>query len=326
MNSSKKLISIVTPVFNEQENISHYHDRITKIADSLSEKYDFEFIVTDNCSTDNSFELLKQIAQKDQRFRIFKLSRNYGYQKSIWTGYCQAKGDAAIEFDCDLQDPPELLPQFLEKWEKGYKIVYGVRNKRAENFLKTKQIVDFPFVRKIFYKIINAISDVELPENAGDFILMDKVILNLIQNISDHNIYLRGTIFSLGFSKIGIEYVREKRIYGKTKFHFFKSLKLALDGIVSQSVIPLKIATVFGLIIALLTAILSGSYLFAKMFLDVKLPDGFTTTIVLILFGISMNGLFLGIIGEYIARIYDQQKNRPITIIENIVDKNYNQS
>ena len=271
-------------------------------------------------STDNSFDLLKKIAKQDVRFRIFKLSRNYGYQKSIWTGYCKAKGDAAIEFDCDLQDPPELLPQFLQKWEEGYKIIYGIRNKRAESFFKTKQIVDLPLVRKAFYKLINLISDVDLPENAGDFILMDKIILNLIQNISDHNIYLRGTIFSLGFSKIGIEYKREARVYGKTKFHFFKALKLAVDGIISQSVIPLKIATVFGLIVAFCTMLLSVFYLFSKLFLDIELPDGFTTTIVLILFGISMNGLFLGIIGEYIARIYDQQKNRPITTIEEYVD------
>ena len=316
----KKLISIIIPVFNEQENIEYYYKRITKATDALSEKYDFEFVITDNCSTDNSFDLLKKIAKQDVRFRIFKLSRNYGYQKSIWTGYCKAKGDAAIEFDCDLQDPPELLPQFLQKWEEGYKIIYGIRNKRAESFFKTKQIVDLPLVRKAFYKLINLISDVDLPENAGDFILMDKIILNLIQNISDHNIYLRGTIFSLGFSKIGIEYKREARVYGKTKFHFFKALKLAVDGIISQSVIPLKIATVFGLIVAFCTMLLSVFYLFSKLFLDIELPDGFTTTIVLILFGISMNGLFLGIIGEYIARIYDQQKNRPITTIEEYVD------
>lgn len=322
MSNEKKLISIITPVFNEKENIHYYYDRITKATDGLSDRYDFEFIISDNCSTDNSFALLKEIAQRDSRFKIFRLSRNYGYQKSIWTGYCQAKGDAAIEFDCDLQDPPELLPQFIKKWEEGYKIIYGVRNKRAESFLKTKQIVDFPFVRKIFYKLINLMSEVEMPENAGDFIFMDKVVLDLIQNISDHNIYLRGTIFSLGFPKTGIEYKREARIYGKTKFHFFKSLKLAFDGIISQSVVPLKIATVFGLITALITMLLSGFYLISKLFFNINLPDGFTTTVVLILFGISMNGLFLGIIGEYIARIYDQQKNRPVTVIQDRINDN----
>lgn len=320
MNARKKLISIITPVYNEEENIKYYYDRITKALDVLQNDYDFEFIITDNCSTDRSFELLREIANDDKRFRIFKLSRNFGYQKSIWTAYCQARGDAVIEFDCDLQDPPELLPQFIKKWEDGYKIIYGVRDKRSESFFKTKQIIDLPYVRKLFYKFLNAVSDVNMPENAGDFILMDKIILNLIQNISDHNIYLRGTIFSLGFQKIGIPYVREKRIYGKTKFNFFKSLKLALDGIVSQSVFPLKVATVFGIIIAFVTMLLSFFYLFSKLFWDINLPDGFTTTIVLILFGISMNGLFLGIIGEYIARIYAQQKNIPITIIEDKIN------
>lgn len=315
-NNAKPLISIITPVYNEQENIQYYYDRITAVTDTLSDQYRFEFILTDNRSTDNTFKLLEAIAANDSRVRVFRLSRNYGYQKSIWTGYCQARGDAAIEFDCDLQDPPELLPQFLAKWQEGYKIVYGIRDKRQEKFRHTKQMVDFPFMRTLFYKLINKISEVELPANAGDFILIDQRVLHIIQNIQDHNIYLRGTIFSLGFSKTGVKYERELRRYGNTKFHFLLSLKLAMDGIISQSVVPLKFASLVGLMVAFLTMLLSFSYLFTKLFLDIELPDGFTTTIVIILFGISINALFLGVIGEYIARIYDQQKNRPITIID----------
>ena len=312
----KRLISIVTPVFNEEDNIHYYYDRLTQAIEPLSIEYNFEFIITDNSSSDESYELLVDLANKDNRLKIFRLSKNYGYQKSIWTGYCQSNGDAVIELDCDLQDPPELLIDFIKKWSNGYKIVYGIRSKREENFLKTQQIVDFPYVRKIFYKLINLISDVEIPENAGDFILIDRCVVDIIKNISDPNIYLRGTIFSIGFSKIGIPYERKSRINGATKFYFGKSLKLAMDGIISQSVLPLKISSIFGIFVTILTILMSVYFLVAKTILDIPLPDGFTTTIVLILLGISMNALFLGIIGEYIGRIYQKQRKIPITIIE----------
>jgi len=318
---NKKLISIITPMFNEEENVSYYYKNIREITDSLSNEYNFEFIITDNSSTDQTFEIIQNIAQEDKRFRIFRLSRNYGYQKSLWTGYCQSKGDACISIDCDLQDPPEIFYKFLEEWKNSYQIVYGIRESREESFLKSKQIVDIFYLRNFFYILLNKISNNDIPKNAGDFMLIDKKIVEILKGIEDHNIYIRGTIFSLGFNKKGITYKRKARKFGKTKFKFSSSLKLALDGIVSMSGLPLKIASVFGIIIAFLTTILSGYFILAKFFFDINMPAGLTTIIVLILFGISLNALFLGIIGEYIARIYDQRSNRPITIIKESIDK-----
>jgi dolichol-phosphate mannosyltransferase len=309
MVKSKKLISIITPIYNEEENINWYYEKITKEIDRLSDKYDFEIVLTDNCSTDNTFELLEKLARKDKRIRVFKFSRNFGYQKSIWTGYSKAKGDAAIEFDCDLQDPPEFLERFLKEWENGAKIVYGIRKKRQEGFFITS-------LRKTFYRLINKISYNDLPEDAGDFMLIDRVILNHLKNVDDYDLYLRGIIFSFGYKRIGIEYSRNQRLQGVSKFPLKHMIKLAVDGIISQSIVPLRLASYAGLIIAFVALILSSFYIFAKFFLKIYLPTGFTTVAVLILFSISLNAIFLGIIGEYLALIYIQNKKRPMTIIE----------
>ena len=206
-----KLISIVTPVFNEEENINYYYETVTSAIVSLEKSYNFEFIITDNNSSDKTLELLRKISSKDKRLKIFKLSKNYGYQKSLWTGICQSNGDAVIPMDCDLQDPPELIKEFIKHWEDKNKIVYGIRDSRKEKFLETKKVVDFPMFRNIFYYILNKISDDKIPKNVGDFMLIDKVIVNHIKEISDHNIYLRGIIFSLGYKKKSINYHREKR-------------------------------------------------------------------------------------------------------------------
>ena len=317
---AKKLISIITPVYNEEKSLDNYYKVITSEISRYSKIYNFEIIITDNSSTDNTFKILKDFSIKDKRFRIFRLSKNFGYQKSLWTAYCQSNGDAVIPFDCDLQDSPKLLEKFFKLWEDGFEIVYGVRNSRKEKFSSTKKIVDLPFLRNFFYYILNKISDDSIPKNVGDFMLVDKKIVTCLKNIHDHNIFIRGTIFSLGFKKTYVEYDRDERFFGETKFNFRKSLKLALDGIVSSSVIPLRIASITGIVISIFTMFLSIFFILSKFMFNINYPTGLTTIIVLVLFGISLNALFLGIIGEYLSRIYDQQKNRPITIIEKKID------
>jgi len=311
---SKKLISIVTPVYNEEENILLYYGELAKALKPLEDRYDFEIVLTDNGSTDKTFELIKKLAENDSRIRAFRFSRNFGYQRSIYTGFCQARGDAAIDFDCDLQDPPSLLPRFIQEWEKGARIVYGVREKRQEGKAIT-------FMRRFFYRLINAISDEPLPYDAGDFMLLDREILKHLIAVKDQNPYLRGTIFGFGFKQVGIPYERDARRFGTSKFPFIKMLHLAIDGIVSQSSAPLRLASYTGIAVAALTLILSAGYIGAKLLWGVAIPSGFTTTTILILFSISMNGLFLGIIGEYLARIYSQVRQRPITIIEERIDR-----
>jgi len=310
----KKLVSIITPMYNEEENIVRYFKEMNKAIKKLEDKYNFEFIITDNCSTDNTYKLLEEKAKKDKRIKVYTFSKNYGYQRSIWTGYSKSKGDVTIEYDADLQDPPVLLEKFLKEWENGNKIVYGIRTHRQESKIFTK-------LRTLFYFILQKISSNNLPLNAGDFLMLDRQVIDNLVNIKDQNPYLRGTIFSFGFKRKGIEYKRNSRQAGKSKFPFYKCLNLAIDAIISQSVFPLRIATYIGLTVTCITIFLSGFYIFAKFFTDINMPTGFTTTAVLILFSISINALFLGIIGEYLARIYKQVKPEPITIIEKEINR-----
>lgn len=311
--NSKPLISIITPVLNEEENILNFYSRMSKVTAELEEQYDFEFVFTDNHSDDKTFEILTDLASQDKRIRAFRFSKNFGYQNSIFTGYTQARGNAAIEYDCDLQDPPELLTDFLQKWKEGYKIVYGVRATRKEGVILTT-------LRKIFYRLINVVSDVDLPHDAGDFMLLDRLIIDQLIQIEDRDLYIRGLAFSFGYDKTGIIYHRESRAFGETKFSPSKLLQLALNGIVNMSVLPLRVASYFGIFVAFFTLILSIIYGFLRFFNMYEWPAGFTTNVVLILFSISLNALFLGIIGEYLGKLVRQNKKRPISIIESRID------
>ncbi|HTE87640.1 MAG TPA: glycosyltransferase family 2 protein [Terriglobales bacterium] len=309
MTERKRLISICVPVFNEESNIEPLYSALLPIMDQLSERYEFELLFTDNHSTDRTFEALEQLAQRDVRVRAIRFSRNFGFQRSIATSYANARGDAAVQIDCDLQDPPALILDFVRKWEEGYKVVYGVRNMRREGW-------GMNVVRKTFYRIIDWLSEDELPLDAGDFRLVDRCILDELQKFEDNQPYLRGAIAALGFDQIGIPYNRAERQRGKSKFSFGELIGLALDGILNHSVVPLRIATYLGLTISVITFLGLVGYAIGRLFLGKDWPPGFATTIILILGSLSLNALFLGIIGEYLGRIYRQVKRRPLTIVE----------
>lgn len=308
-----KKISIVVPVYNEEENIQTLYDRVDKISKLLIDTYEFEFIFTDNHSEDNSFFILKQLSEIDPRIKIIRFSRNFGYQRSIITGYSFASGEAAIQLDCDLQDPPELLIEFLTLWEQGYQVVYGIRKERKEGWIINA-------ARKIFYRLIDRISADKLPHDAGDFRLIDRCIIDELKKIRDASPYIRGLIASLGFKQIGISYSREARKAGKSKFNLSHLFQLAIDGIVSHSVIPLRMATYLGFLITIGALLLTLVFIYGRFYGSGNWPRGFATTTVLILFGIGLNGLFLGIIGEYLGRIYLQIKIRPLVIIEKTIN------
>ena len=310
----KKKLSIITPVYNEEENILPYYARMLFVLEGLKDKYDFEFIFTDNCSEDNTFNCLHELSKKDSRIKVYSFSRNFGYQKSILTGYQKCTGNAAIEFDCDLQDPPEMIAQFLKEWEAGSDIVYGIRTHRQEGRF-------IGLLRKVFYRLIAKISENDLPYDAGDFMLIDEKILIQLRTVNDTNLYLRGLIFGYGFKRTGICYSRDARVRGVSKFPYRRMFELAVDGIISQSILPLRLASYLGLAIALVTCFMSLFYIGLKFFSEVTVAAGFTTTVLLILFSISINAIFLGIIGEYLARIYTQTKNRPLTIIRKSIDQ-----
>lgn len=311
-NPDRPLISIVIPVYNEVGNIPRLYERLVAVFDELDEKYQFEVLFTDNHSSDGTFEAIGRLAAQDAKIRCLRFSRNFGFQRSILTGYLNARGDAAIQIDADLQDPPELIPQFLEHWEQGSAVVYGVRIGRQEGFLLTK-------ARHIFYRLINALSAEELPEDAGDFRLVDRRILHALSEVDDYHPYLRGLVASFGFDQVGIPYHRAARESGESKFPFRKLIGLATDGILLHSIIPLRIATFIAFALSILMLIGIGVYTFSRLVLDRPLPTGFTSLAVLTMTGIVLNALFLGVIGEYLGRMYQQVKRRPITLVEQVI-------
>jgi glycosyltransferase involved in cell wall biosynthesis len=305
----RQLISIVIPVFNEEDNIESLYGRLASVIDPLTANYDFEILFTDNHSTDSTFQRIGSLADDDDRIRCLRFSRNFGFQRSILTGYHAALGDAAIQLDADLQDPPELIPEFLSKWEEGFAVVYGVRQKRKEGWLATKG-------RRMFYRLINWMSADDLPHDAGDFRLVDRRILDALRGIEDYHPYLRGLIASFGFEQIGVPYDRDARTAGESKFSFGKLVGLATDGILLHSVVPLRIATAIAFAMSLLMLVGIGVYAFGRIVLDEPWPAGFATLAILTMTGIILNAVFLGVIGEYLGRIYQQIKKRPITLVE----------
>jgi polyisoprenyl-phosphate glycosyltransferase len=306
---NKPLISLIIPVYNEEDNIPLFYPAVHKIIDPLAADYDFEFVFSDNHSTDRTPELLRALARQDSRVRAYRLSRNFGYQRSILTAYLRAEGDAAIQLDVDLQDPPELIPIFLEKWREGSDVVYGIRKSRLESRR-------WNLARKLFYWLVDFLSEDPIPRDAGDFRLISRRVINELGRIGDPNPYLRGTIATLGFQQTGIDYARRARTVGTSKFSFYDNIKLALDGVVNQSVVPLRMATYIGLAISGLTVLASLGYLIAYFTVGFRAPAGFTTITVLILASLGINAMLLGIIGEYLGRMYLQMKNRSLSIVE----------
>ncbi len=312
-NQALPLVSIVAPVYNEELNIEPFYAAVGQVTSNLSSQFRFEFVFTDNHSTDRTFDLLKRLAAGDERVRVFRFSRNFGYQRSIMTGYSLARGDAAIQLDCDLQDPPELIGVFLQRWTEGADVVYGIRMKRQEALW-------INLARSLFYRVIDKLSEDRIPVDAGDFRLISRRVIDILRSLDDAQPYLRGTIASLGFLQVGVEYKRSARQRGESKFPISKLVSLAMDGILNHSTIPLRISTYFGLAISVFTLLGLAGYLSAKLIFGSRWPAGFATLAALILVSISVNAMLLGIIGEYLGRMYTQVKKRPLTILESVID------
>lgn len=310
----KTLISIIVPVYNEEGNVVRAYEALCAELGHCSD-IDIEIIFTDNHSTDKSFKLLQSISEKDNRVKVIRFSRNFGFNKSILTGYRYACGDAAVQIDCDLEDPPSVIHEFIRLWRSGHDVVVGIRACRAESRLMI-------FARTLFYKVLNKISESPHQINAGDFRLIDRSILEQLKIIDDAQPYVRGLTSELARNEAGVAYARDHRKFGESKFPLRQLVMLALDGIYGHSTVPLKIAMKSGILIAFVTLMVIVGFILSKIFFGAGWPAGYTTTIVLILFGISLNALLLGIIGEYVARIYQQVKTRPTTIIEKTINVN----
>jgi glycosyltransferase involved in cell wall biosynthesis len=310
----RKLVSIVVPVLNEEKNIVLCYEAVVRVMAHVADRYDWEIIFTDNHSEDKTFELAAELATMDRRVRVYRLSRNFGFQRSILSGYLKARGDAVIQIDCDLQDPPDLILQFLDRWEQNYQVVYGIRRKRKEGFVLKS-------LRSLFYRLVEFLSDYPLPQQAGDFRLVARPLIEELRKMEESNPYLRGTIAGMGFNQIGIPYDRDERKYGRSKFGLRSLFALAVDGILNTSVTPLRIATYTGLAVALITTGGVVYYIVAAIsYGRERWPSGFASVIVMVLVSLALNAVFLGILGEYLGRVYIQTKKMPLTIIEHSID------
>jgi glycosyltransferase involved in cell wall biosynthesis len=309
-----KLLSIVVPVYNEEANVEPLYDLVNRTLERIADRYCWEFVFTDNCSSDRTFECLERLVARDPRVRIYRFTRNFGFQRSILTGYRLARGDAAVQIDCDLQDPPELILKFVSLWESGLKVVYGVRRSRPEPLLLRA-------LRRLFYRVIAWLSNDSLPLDAGDFRLVDRCVLDILHLYHDENPYLRGYIASLGYKQAGVPYDRSERRRGKSAFRFGSLVNLAIDGIVSHSTLPLRLASFIGVVLSALAMVAILVYLVLWLAYDRAWPAGFATLAFLMLLSIAINAIFLGIIGEYLARIYSQVKPQPLTVVERLVDR-----
>jgi dolichol-phosphate mannosyltransferase len=302
------LVSVLVPALNEAANVGRAYAEITRVFDELP-GYCCEIVFTDNHSTDATFTLLSAIASVDPRVRVIRFARNIGYQRSLLVAYQNARGACSVQIDCDLQDPPDLIPQMLARWREGHQVVYGVRRSLAENRFKAT-------LRRWFYYGINALSEDDLPLNAGEFRLVDGRLLAELRKVQDTSPYLRGLISSMGFSQVGFEYDRGARVAGESKFPLSKMLGLAADGVLNHSLVPLRVASGVGLAVGMTTTLLILGYLAGRLAFGQRWPAGFATTTMLLLLGITLNALFLGVIGEYLGRIFMQVKGRPVPIVE----------
>ncbi|KKQ24795.1 MAG: Glycosyl transferase family 2 [Candidatus Roizmanbacteria bacterium GW2011_GWC2_37_13] len=307
----KKLISIVIPIYNESLVIPELIKRLTNFINK-NPKYEFEIILVENGSEDESFKLLKKYTGLDKRFKVLQLSKNFGCDGGIIAGMRFAKGDACVIMMADLQEPVELIFDFIKKWEQGYEIVYGIVKKRTAGLLRNLN-------SRLFYKIINSLTNNMFPENASDFRLIDKKVYETINSMGEQNKYLRGLVIWTGFKHIGIPFNRAKRFAGESKADFKTALYVALNGIFSFSYLPLRLVSVLGVAITFISVILIVVYLYLYFVHGREAPGAATMILLtLSLFGILF--FVLGIISEYLARIYDEVKSRPTYIVKNKVN------
>jgi polyisoprenyl-phosphate glycosyltransferase len=304
----KPLISISIPVLNEEGNIQTLYDRLTLVADQMNHRCDVEFVFSDNHSDDATWEKLSVLARQDSRVRAIRFSKNYGFQRSILANYLHTRGDAVMQIDADLQDPPEMLEAFFEKWKQGYQVVYGIRRKRPEGFLINA-------FRRFGYWVIDKISDHPIPRDVGDFRLVDRKVVEAISQIKTASPYLRGMIAGLGFNQTGISYDRDARTAGESKFNVSRLIRLGLTAVFNHSTVPLRAASVLGAVI-LAISVVGALYYFVLRIFHPELPRGLASIHILVLFGIGLNAFLLGVIGEYLLRIYLVLRAEPIAIVE----------
>ena len=308
-----KKISVVIPMYFEEDVVNECYNRTKDVLNKLS-SYEHEIIFINDGSKDKTLELLEKISQNDNNVKIISFSRNFGHQAAVTAGLKFTTGDAVVIMDADMQDPPEVIEEMVKLWEEGNEVIYAKRKVR-EGETKFKL-----FTAKMFYKMLNSLSDTEIPKDTGDFRLADKKVIEVINQLPEHNKFLRGLFSWVGFKQIPLEYERKERFAGKTKYPLKKMIKLALDGITSFSTKPLKILGVLGIFSVLISFIILIYALISFAFNLNHLTPGWTSLMVTITFLGGIQLLSIWLISEYVGRIYDESKGRP----EYIIDKKIN--
>jgi dolichol-phosphate mannosyltransferase len=302
-------ISVVVPVYCEEKILPEFYVRAKAALTSLAPTYSHELIFINDGSTDASLEILHTFARTDPAVRVISLARNFGHQLAITAGLDHATGDAAVVIDADLQDPPELIPGMVRKWEEGFKVVYGVRQSRqGESAFKLA-------TAKLFYRLLSRLSDTPLPLDSGDFRLLDRAVLDALREIREESRYIRGLVSWIGFRQCPIPYQRDVRRAGETKFPVRKMLKFALDGISSFSEKPLRLSSHLGFFITLISLLLAVFIVVRKLLHPDQLIQGWASVMIAVLFLGGIQLLGIGILGEYIGRIFRQSKGRPLYIV-----------
>ena len=309
-----KLISFIIPCYNEEESLPTLYSELNKILSEIEKKYATEVILVNDGSKDKTFEMLCDIHAKDKRYKVINFSRNFGHQLAVTAGLDYVKGDAAIIMDADMQDPPKVALEMIEKWEEGYEVVYGQRRQReGETFFKK-------FTAFAFYRILDSLADIRIPKDTGDFRLMDKKVVETIKKFREKNRFLRGLVAYVGFKQTAVLFERSESIRSVTHYPLKKMIKLALDGITSFSTVPLKWITSFGFFVSFLS-VLGIIYAISERILH---PDttvagwAFTVTAIFFIGGVQM--IMLGILGTYVGRIYSEVQGRPLYIVSSILD------
>ncbi len=299
--------SIVVPVFNEAESLPELHRRLTQVMDALGEAW--ELLLVNDGSTDASASVMRDLAARDSRVRVLRFARNFGHQIAVTAGLDASKGRAVVVIDADLQDPPEVIPDLVAKWKEGHELVYGVRRGReGETWFKKASA-------SLFYRVIFRITDVRIPLDTGDFRLLDRKVVDVLGHMRERHRFLRGMGAWVGFRQVGVPYDRQARFAGETKYPFRKMLRLALNAITGFSYLPLQLATYFGFVSAGLAALAIPVVIVLRI-VGVHGFEGQATTLVAVLFLGGVQLISLGILGEYVGRIYDEVKGRPLYILD----------
>lgn len=304
-----KKISIVIPMYNEQEVASECYKRVKNVLSELFQ-YNHEIVMIDDGSKDKTLEIIEKFAEEDENLKIISFSKNFGHQPAVTAGLKETSGDAVVIIDADMQDPPELIKEMVSLWEEGNDVVYAVRGKRkGESVFKV-------LTAKMFYKILYSLSDVEIPKDTGDFRLVDRKVVDVINALPEHNKYLRGLFSWVGFKQKSLKYTREERFAGKTKYPLKKMMKLAYDGIIGFSNKPLKIIGGIGVFSILISVILLIYSICSYIFKWNNLVPGWASIMVSISFFAGIQLVSIWMMSEYITRIYDETRNRPEYIIK----------